>query len=432
MLAELGILFILMLLNGMLAAAEIAIISVNQNRLRKRSDRVEKKVILLRAMTENPSGFLATIQIGISIIALFSGAFAAQSFGSELADLIVSAKLPFSRAFVDKISVLVITLMLSYFNLVFAELVPKKLAMKKSEPIALAMVMPVHALSVFAKPIVKLLSASTNVITKLFGVEDDQTEGDVTEEEIRLMIDAGGDTGAIDENEMEMINNVFEFDDKTAEDICTHRMDIVAFSVDADKDVILSILEAEKFTRYPVYEDTIDNIIGILHIKDLMKYIIHNNLHEVDLREILRKPHFVPFSVKTDELFEYMQKNMQHVAIVLDEYGGTLGIVTMEDLIEEVMGNIWDEYDEEEKDIVAIDENTFNVSGSAELSEVGQFFDVMLPTDDYITLGGFIISQLGRIPDEDEKPEIEFNGLLFKVKSVEDKRIDEVIICKAT
>jgi putative hemolysin len=421
-----------MLLNGMLAAAEIAIISVNQNRLRKRSDRVEKKVILLRAMTENPSGFLATIQIGISIIALFSGAFAAQSFGSELADLIVSAKLPFSRAFVDKISVLVITLMLSYFNLVFAELVPKKLAMKKSEPIALAMVMPVHALSVFAKPIVKLLSASTNVITKLFGVEDDQTEGDVTEEEIRLMIDAGGDTGAIDENEMEMINNVFEFDDKTAEDICTHRMDIVAFSVDADKDVILSILEAEKFTRYPVYEDTIDNIIGILHIKDLMKYIIHNNLHEVDLREILRKPHFVPFSVKTDELFEYMQKNMQHVAIVLDEYGGTLGIVTMEDLIEEVMGNIWDEYDEEEKDIVAIDENTFNVSGSAELSEVGQFFDVMLPTDDYITLGGFIISQLGRIPDEDEKPEIEFNGLLFKVKSVEDKRIDEVIICKAT
>jgi putative hemolysin len=383
-------------------------------------------------MTENPSSFLATIQIGISIIALFSGAFAAQSFGGELADLIMKMNLPFSRAFVEKVSVLVITLLLSYFNLVFAELVPKKLAMRKAEPIALAMVMPIHTLSVLTRPMVKLLSASTNLVTKMFGVDDDQTEGDVTEEEIRLMVDAGGDTGAIDENEMEMINNVFEFDDKTAEDICTHRMDIVAFPVDAGKEAILSVLEAEKFTRYPVYEDTIDNIIGILHIKDVMKYIIHNNLHEVDLREILRKPHFVPFSVKSDELFEYMQKNMQHVAIVLDEYGGTLGIVTMEDLIEEVMGNIWDEYDEEEKDIVAIDENTYNVSGAAELSDVGQFFDVMLPTDDYITLGGFIISQLGRIPNEDEKPEIEFNGLVFKVKSVEDKRIDEVIVCKAT
>jgi putative hemolysin len=419
-----------MFCNSLFAATEIAILSVNQNRLRKKADIGEKKAILLRAMIENPSNFLATIQIGISIIALFSGAFAAQSFADELTKLLIAIGVPLSEPILARISVILITLLLSYFTLVLGELVPKRIAMKKSESIAMAMVIPINTISRIARPFVRILSASTNLVAKLFGVTAEDAGDDVTEEEIRLMVDAGGDTGAIDESEMEMINNIFEFDDKTADDICTHRTDIVALPIDAAKDEIIDIMENEKFSRVPVYEDSIDNIIGILHIKDVLKYIIHNNLQEVDLKQIIRKPHFVPFSVKTDELFQDMQKNKIHVAVVLDEYGGTLGIVTMEDLIEEVMGNIFDEYDEEEKLIVALGDNTFNVSGSIDLVEISSYFDVMLPLDDYNTLGGFIISQLGRIPTDEEQPELEFNGLLFKVSKVEEKRIAEVLICK--
>ncbi|MDR1913717.1 MAG: hemolysin family protein [Clostridiales bacterium] len=430
MLGEIGILILLMFCNSLFAATEIAILSVNQNRLRKKADIGEKKAILLRAMIENPSNFLATIQIGISIIALFSGAFAAQSFADELTKLLIAIGVPLSEPILARISVILITLLLSYFTLVLGELVPKRIAMKKSESIAMAMVIPINTISRIARPFVRILSASTNLVAKLFGVTAEDAGDDVTEEEIRLMVDAGGDTGAIDESEMEMINNIFEFDDKTADDICTHRTDIVALPIDAAKDEIIDIMENEKFSRVPVYEDSIDNIIGILHIKDVLKYIIHNNLQEVDLKQIIRKPHFVPFSVKTDELFQDMQKNKIHVAVVLDEYGGTLGIVTMEDLIEEVMGNIFDEYDEEEKLIVALGDNTFNVSGSIDLVEISSYFDVMLPLDDYNTLGGFIISQLGRIPTDEEQPELEFNGLLFKVSKVEEKRIAEVLICK--
>jgi putative hemolysin len=431
LLGEIGILFILILLNSIFAATEIAIISVNQTKLRKQAEEGDKKAILLKKMTDNPSGMLATIQIGISIIALFSGAFAAQSFAGELTGFLLKLGVPISETVLSKLSVVVITLLLSYFELVLGELVPKRVAMKNPDAIAQFMATPIHKLSVIGTPIVKLLTVSTNLVAKLFGVEPGAPEEDVTEEEIRLMVDAGGDNGAIDESEMEMINNVFEFDDKTADDICTHRTDIIALPVDAEEEEIHDVLINEKFSRIPVYEDSIDNIVGILYIKDVMKYIIDNNLHEIDLRQIIRKPYFVPFSIKTDELFADMQKDKIPIAVVLDEYGGTSGIITMEDLIEEVMGNIFDEYDEEETpDIIALDENTFKVVGSADLSEVAEYFDIELPDEDYNTLAGFLLSQLGRIPVDDEQPEVEFNGLLFKVNKVEERRIEDVTICR--
>ena len=430
MLGDLGILVALVCINSLFAASEIAVISVNQNRLRKKAEDGDKKAKLLRGMSEEPSKLLAAIQICITIIALFSGAFAAQSFSGSLTALFIRVGIPFPPAALENISVIIITLLLAYFNLVFGELVPKRIAIKKADSLAIALIKPLFYISVLFKPLVSLLSASSNLIIKMAGVDIDKNEDDVTEEEIRLMVDAGGDTGAIDESEMEMINNVFEFDDKTADDICTHRTDLVALPADADRDELAGVLCEEKFSRIPVYEDNLDNIIGILHIKDLMKYIIQNKLDEIDLRQIIRKPYFVPFSIKTDELFENMQKNKQHAAVVLDEYGGTLGLITMEDLIEEVMGNIFDEYDEERPDIVPAGENTYLVSGGADLQEVSDYFDTALPTDDYNTLSGFIVSQLGRIPEPAEQPEIEFNGMLFKVNKVDEKRISEVLVCK--
>jgi len=274
-----------------------------------------------------------------------------------------------------------------------------------------------------------LFRGITKIIKMLSGIKKD---GEVTENEVRLMVDAVAESGTIDESEMAMIHNVFKFDDKTAEDIATHRTDIEAISSDASEEDVMSITSEVKYSRLPVYEDSIDNIVGILHIKDLLKYILKKGRGEFQLKVIMRKPYFVPLSKKLDELFEEMQKNKQHMAIVVDEYGGTIGLVTMEDIIEEIMGNIWDEYDEEEgPDIQEIDINTYRMNGTANLDDVAEVLGVNLPEDDYDTLGGFIIGQLGRIPAEEEQPEIEFNGLVFKVKRMDEKRIDSVIVCKS-
>ncbi|HPD01383.1 MAG TPA: hemolysin family protein, partial [Acetivibrio sp.] len=260
-----------------------------------------------------------------------------------------------------------------------------------------------------------------------------QDEEEVTEEEIRMMVDVGEERGAIQENEKEMINNIFDFDNKTAMDIMTHRTDIVALPINAGLKEVISVLNEEKYTRIPVFEGSIDNIVGIIHAKDIIKFIDCNqDKEDFDLRKLIRHPYNVPWSKRTDELFSELQKNKNHMAIIIDEYGGTAGIVTMEDLVEEIVGNIFDEYDEEEKDFEKLDENTYMASGSVGLDVVKEQFDAMLPVEEYDTLSGFVISQLGRIPENGERPEIEFNGLLFKVVEISEKRIEKIKICKVT
>lgn len=274
-----------------------------------------------------------------------------------------------------------------------------------------------------------MLGRIAGFIQKLAQIQDADKDN-ISKEEIRIMVSAVAESGKIDENEIEMIHNIFEFNDKTVEEIVTHRKDIVALSASAKKEEILQKAVDEKYSRFPVYEDSIDNIIGILHIKDLLKYIIKEN-GDIPLRSIVRKPYFVPLSKKTDELFGELQKLKQHMAIVVDEYGGIIGLVTMEDLIEEIMGSILDEYDEEETpDIQTMDDNTFVINGTTSLDAVSDFLEVPLPTDDYDTLSGFIIGQLGRIPTGNEQPEIEFNGLLFKVYKAEGKRISYAVVCR--
>lgn len=253
---------------------------------------------------------------------------------------------------------------------------------------------------------------------------------EISEEQLKLLFDAGVESGAIAESEIEMINNIFEFDDKSVSDIATHRKDIVAFPIDTDSDSILTGLAQQKYSRIPVYEDNIDNIVGILHVKDVVRYIANKNkIEDINLRELIRAPYFVPVSKKTDELFREMSKKKVHMAVIIDEYGGTYGIVTMEDLIEEIMGSILDEYDDEETpDINKLDESTFEVNGLADLGHVAEYFDVGLPTDDYDTLGGFIVSQLGHIPADNEKPEFEFGGLTFMVNKIEENRVASAIV----
>lgn len=254
----------------------------------------------------------------------------------------------------------------------------------------------------------------------------------VTEEGIRQMVDAGGSNGSIDESEKEMINNIFELSNTSVEEIATHRTDIVAVPLEATLAEIKEVLMEEKYSRIVVYEDNIDNIVGVFHVKDLVKYILtdstrmeEGNFH---LEDIMMQPYFVPFSKKTDELIEEMQREKVHMAIVIDEYGGTSGIVTMEDVMEEIVGNIFDEYDlEEEEDICPIDENSYSISGKADLQDVAEQLGIVFEDDeDYDTLGGYLIGRLGRIPEDDETPEIAVGGWLFQIKQFEEKRIEKV------
>jgi putative hemolysin len=415
--------------NAFFAASEIALISLNDNKIKHMADEGNKRAKLLVKVLSEPSRFLATIQIGVTLSGFLASAFAAESFADRLVDLVKMTQIPVSGSVLKTVSVIVITVILSYFTLVLGELVPKRLAMKKAEQISFSVASPLHFLSVATFPFVKLLTVSTNSIVRLFGVDPNGDERHITEEEIRMMVDVGEEKGAIDESEKEMINNIFEFDNKVVSDIMTHRTDIVGVPITASLKEIIALIKREKFTRYPVYEDNIDNITGILNIKDLIQLLEDEN-QDFDLKKIMRQPYFVPASKKTDELFKELQSRKTHMAVAIDEYGGTAGIITIEDLVEEIVGNIFDEYDEVEKEFEKLDENTFIINGLANLERVKDLLEVDLPTEDYDTLGGFLTGQLGRIPQEDEKPVVEFNGVVFKVEEISEKRITKVKACK--
>lgn len=435
MFVEAFILIILIAVNAFFAASEIALISLNDNKMRIMAEEGDKKAKILSALLSEPSKFLATIQIGITLAGFMASAFAAQSFSEPLVRFVLSIGITLPESALKTISLILVTVILSYFTLVFGELVPKRMAMKKAEAISMRVASPLNILSVAASPFVRFLTASTNFFVRLFGVDPNSQDEEVTEEEIRMMIDVGEEKGTIHETEKEMINNIFEFDNKYVTDIMTHRTDIAGVPLDCSLDGVIAVIREEKYTRMPVYEDNIDNIVGILHVKDLVNYLGYTGKEDFSIGSIMRKPHFVPSSRKTDMLFKDLKDSKTHMAVVIDEYGGTAGIVTMEDLVEEIVGNIFDEYDEEDeedKEVDKIDDNTFIIKGSVSLDTVCEILGADLPVEEYETLSGFIIGQLGKIPQTDEKPEIEFNGLVFKVKEMEDKKVLKAKVCRAS
>ncbi len=426
------VLMILIVLNAFFAASEIALISLNDNKIRLMAEGGDKKAKLLKNLLSEPSRFLATIQIGITLAGFLASAFASESFADPLVKFLLAAGIPITEAWLKTAAVFVITIILAYFTLVLGELVPKRLAMKKAESIAMFVANPLHVLSSITSPFVKLLTTSTNFFVRLFGVDPHAEEEHVTEEEIRMMVDVGEENGSIHETEKEMINNIFEFNNKNVSEIMTHRTDIAALSADASLNDVTSFINTEKYSRIPVYEENIDNIIGVMHSKYIIQYLTDDNdKANFSLKDMIKQPYFVPASKRTDELFKELKQNKTHLAIIIDEYGGTAGIVTLEDLIEEIVGNIFDEDDDEEKDMEKIDDNTFIMKGSVSLDEVQETLRVNLPIDDYETLSGFIIGQTGRIPEKGDESTIEFNELVFKIEEVDEKKVTKVKVCKA-
>ncbi len=423
---QLIVLAILILINAFFAATEIAFISINDAKIEKQAKEGNKKAKQIKKMLKEPSGFLATIQIGITLAGFLSSAFAADAFADDLAPVLQNL-IPLGLPVWRNISIVIITLILSYFSLVFGELVPKRIGMHNAEGIAYGTVGIIRAMSIITAPFVKLLTASTNGISKLFGIGETDEET-VTEEEIRMMVDVGQEKGSIDEEEKELINNVFEFNDKVVSEIMIHRKDIYAVDINSDINDILKDLVEYKYSRIPVYEDNIDNIVGLLFIKDLIANF--NKNEKVKIANLLREAYFVSENKQINELFRDLQKNKHQIAIVLDEYGGTAGLVTMEDIIEELVGNIFDEYDEEEKDYEKIDDNTYMISGGVSIHELKKILNVQIPEGEYDTLSGYLIEQLGRIPSDNEKPVIETDRVTYKIEEYEDKRILWVKACR--
>lgn len=433
MIIDIFIIFIIILLNGVFTCAELAILSVNKTKVRQKADEGDKKAILIKEVLSQTETFLPTVAITYTIMGLFVGTYSGLVFSEPLTNWLLSIgnlSEILSSAILEGIVAIFITVTLSYFTLIFAEIVPKRLAISFPEKVAYVMVGLIVVIVKVLRPLVVVVSSSSSLVIALMGIKSNKENDYATEEDIRMMVDEGGEVGNIDEEEKEMIKNIFAFDDKIAEEIATHRTDIVSLDIEDGYDEILKVL-SENHSRIPVYEEDIDHIIGVLHARDLMKYLMKMSLEggDIDIRPLLRKPNFVPSSKKLNQLFREMKKEKITLSIVVDEYGGTLGIVTMEDLIEEVMGSISDEYDTEEgEDIEKIDKQTYVISGTASLERVNEELNFELPVEEYDTLGGFVIGQIGRIPNNEEEVELEFNGATFKVRGVHENRIQQLVV----
>lgn len=427
MITQIVILLVLILLNAYFAATEIAFISLNDTKIEKQAKEGNKKAKQIEKMLKKPSEFLATIQIGITLAGFLSSAFASDAFADILAPALYKIFPMVSIQVFKGISIILITIILSFFTLVFGELVPKRLAMKYYEKIAFSSISAIRILAIITLPFVKVLSAVTNFISKLFGISENDEEV-VTEEEIKMLIDEGEEKGTIQQDEREMIHNIFEFNDITVSEVMTHRTDVYAIEIDSNINDIIKDIDDYKYSRIPVYEETIDNIKGILFVKDLLKYLQGKKV--VKIRNIIREAYFVSENKPINELFKNLQKNKMQMAIAVDEYGGTAGIVTMEDLLEEIVGNIFDEYDEIENDYTKIDDNTFIINGNVSINDLKKILQLDLPEGDYETLSGYLINLLGRLPKENETPIIETKQVNYKIEKYEDKRIVLVKACK--
>lgn len=428
MISQLIVLTILILINAYFAASEIAFISLNDAKIEKQAKEGNKKAKQIEKMLKTPSKFLATIQIGITLAGFLSSAFASETFADKIAPYLYNIIPAISLGVWKSLAIIFITIILSFFTLVFGELVPKRLAMKHYEKISFATIGVIRTISILTAPFVKLLTSVTNGISKIFGVRENEEET-VTEEEIKMMLDQGEESGTIKEDEKELINNVFEFNDITVSEIMRHRKDIFAVDINISTEELLEELSKEeyRYSRIPVYDETIDEIKGILYVKDVLKNI---NKKTFKVKNVIKDAYFISQNRLINEVFRELQKNKKQLAIILDEYGGTAGIVTMEDILEELVGDIYDEYDKEESEYEKIDENTYILSGSMPIFDVNKLLEADIPEGEFDTISGFLQDKLGRIPEDKEKPIIETEKVTYKIEKSEDKRIIKIKACK--
>ncbi len=417
---------VLIALNAVFACAEIAVISFNDAKLAKLIAEGDKRAARLGRLTSQPARFLAVIQVAITLAGFLGSAFAADNFSDLLVDGLIGLGITVPRATLDSIAVILITLILSYFSLVFGELVPKRVAMKKAESLALGLSGLLSVISKLFAPIVWLLTASTNGVLRLMGIDPNAEDEEVSEEEIRMMVDVGSEKGVIDDDEKQMIQNVFEFDDLTADEIATHRTEmLVLWMEDSDEEWEATIRDS-RHSLFPVCGEDVDDIVGILSAKEY--YRLEDHSREVVMREAVKPALFVPDSIKADVLFQQMQQSRNRLSVVLDEYGGVFGIVTMNDLLEQLVGDLDDGEEEAPPEIEQLNDTTWRVDGGADLDEVATALGVPLPEETYDTFGGYVFGEYGAIPADGTSLELETDRLHIAVTEIREHRMESATV----
>lgn len=420
---------VLIALNAVFACAEIAIISMNDNKLAKMAAEGDKRAVRLAGLTSQPARFLATIQVAITLSGFLGSAFAAENFSGVFVDWLVGIGVPVSARILDSISVIFITIVLSYFTLVFGELVPKQVAMRKAEPLALAMSGLISGIAKIFAPLVGFLTFSTNAVLRLFGIDPDAEADEVSEEEIRMMVDVGSEKGTIDHEEREFIQNVFEFDDLSAEELVTHRTDVVMLDLEDTMEAWKETIYSTRHTLYPICEDSADKIVGILDAKEYFR--LEDKSRESVMKYAVNPAYFVPDTVKADILFRNMKKEKHLLAVVLDEYGGMTGIITINDLVEQLVGDLGDDDEEEITELIApIDDTTWKIHGSATLEDISEQLGIALPCEEYDTFNGLIFHAIGSIPEDGADIEVEVAGLNVKVTEIQNHQVETAVVSR--
>ncbi len=412
-------------LNAYFACAELAVISVNENHLHKMIEEGDKRAAKLKKLTEVPTKFLSTIQIAITLSGFLGSAYAADNFADSLIGLLAKIGVPLPRS----IAVLIITILLSYITLVLGELVPKRLAQTRTEQIALAMAGTLSMVAKIFTPLVWLLTASTNGVLRLLHIDPNQQDDDVSEEEIRMMVDAGSEKGVIEASEQEMIHNVFAFNDISVEELCTHRTDVAVLWKEDPVEEWENVIHESRHSVFPVCGESIDDILGVLSAKDYFRLSREGLSQQEILQKALRPASFVPNTIKADVLFRNMKKSGNYFAVVLDEYGGVDGIITLRDLIEQLVGDLNEEEDGERvEDIVQLTENSWKIQGLTTLDDVQEALGVPLPVDEYDTFSGYIFGLLGQIPTDNSQFALDAGPLHITVESVKEHRVEEALV----
>lgn len=418
---------VLIALNAVFACAEIAVISMNDNKLAKMAAEGDKRAVRLARLTSQPARFLATIQVAITLSGFLGSAFAAENFSGILVDWVIGMGVPISAEVLDSIAVILITIILSYFTLVFGELVPKQIAMRKAEPLALAMSGLISSIAKVFAPLVSFLTLSTNAVLRLFGIDPNAVDDEVSEEEIRMMVDVGSEKGTIDLDEREFIQNVFEFDDIFAEDIVTRRTDVIMLDLEDTMEDWKEIIYSARHTRFPICDGSVDKIVGILNSKEYFR--LEDRSRENVLEQAVRPAYFVPNRIKADTLFRNMKKERQAMAVVLNEYGGMTGIITINDLVEQLVGDLSYDGEAEEVPLIEhIDDSTWKIHGSALLEDVSEALGVSFSCEEYDTFNGLIFQALGSVPEEGADIELEIDGLVIKVLEIKKHQVETALV----
>lgn len=428
MVGEIIILVILIGINAFFAAAEISVVSLKEITLERKASEGDKKAQQLLEIIKEPSKFLATIQVGVTLASFFTSASAAVGLSKVLENSLKNIRVEFLVKFAPTIAFVIVTILISFLSLLFGELLPKRLALRKSEVFASKAVGVIRIIDVIAKPLVLALTKATNFFLNLMYGADQEDEDAITEEEIRMMINVGEERGIFRKAETEMINSIFQFDDTTVADVMTPRPDMIALDLENNFEETLKVIIDEKYSRIPIYEENIDNIVGVLYTKDIIDYMAFKSENEkFSLRDFVKEPYFVTEYMKIDVLLKEMQKRSTHIGIVIDEYGGTAGLITIEDMLEEIVGNIYDEYDDMEEEIAVRGEHEYEIDGGINMTELNDLLHSDYP-ENYDTVSGLVLDYFGKFPKKGESIVIE--EYKFTILEIDNKRIKKILVKK--